>query len=82
MKNAYCVSGLSPSTSEISSDFICENHVSIFLLRPFSPAAFIWIQEHLPEDQQTFGHAVVVEPRYIGSILLGLQDDGLVEVSR
>jgi hypothetical protein len=77
MKNAYCVSGSSPGTHQNSPDFIC-----IFLLRPISPAAFVWIQEHLHEDRQTFGDAVVVEPRYIGSILLGLQDDGLVGVSR
>jgi hypothetical protein len=81
MKNAYCVSGSSPGTHQDCPDFICENHVSIFLLCPISPAAFIWIQEHLPEDRQIFGDAVVVEPRYIGSILLGLPDDG-VEISR
>jgi hypothetical protein len=82
MKNAYCVSGSSPGTHQNSPDFICENHISIFLPRPISPAAFVWIQEHRPEDRQTFGDAVVVEPRYIGSILLGPQDDGLVGVSR
>jgi hypothetical protein len=75
--NAACTSGSSPTRS----DFICENHGSIFLLRPVSPSAFSWIEEHLPADRLTFGNAVVIEPRYVWAILAGLQDDGLV-VSR
>jgi hypothetical protein len=72
--NAYVTSGTSPT----QSDFVCENHSSIFLLRSVSPAAFAWIEEHLPPDRITFGNAVVVEPRYVWAILVGLQDDGLV----
>lgn len=72
--NAYATSGTSPS----DSDFICENHFSLFLLRPVSPSAFAWVEEHLPVDRITFGNAVVVEPRYVWAILVGLQDDGLV----
>ena len=65
----------------VHADFICESHGSVFLLRPVSPAAFSWIEEHLPEDRQTFGNAVAVEARFIWAILEGLQDDGLT-VSR
>ncbi len=72
----FVASGSSPTV-----DFLCENHGSIFLLRPISPAAFLWIHENLPSDRITFGNAVVVEPRYVWAILVGLQDDGLV-VSR
>ena len=72
--NAYATSGTSPT----QSDFICENHFSVFLLRPISPAAFDWIESHLPPDRITFGNAVVVDHRCIWSILLGLQEDGLV----
>jgi len=72
--NAYATSGTSPS----KPDLICENHFSVFLLRPVSPSAFAWIEEHLPPDRLTFGNAVVVEPRYLWAILVGLQDDGLV----
>ena len=75
--NAYATSGTSPT----QCDFVCENHLSLFLLRPISPAAFAWIEEHLPPDRMTFGNAVVIEPRYVSAILVGLQDDGLV-VSR
>jgi hypothetical protein len=72
--NAYATSGSSPT----QSDVVCENHFSIFLLRPISPAAFAWIEERLPRDRSAFGNAVVVEPRYVWAILVGLQDDGLV----
>jgi hypothetical protein len=71
--DSFVASGSSPT-----SDFLCENHGSIFLLRPLSPAAFSWIEEHLPPDRLMFGNAVVIEPRYVWAILVGLQDDGLV----
>jgi hypothetical protein len=72
--DSFAASGSSPTRS----DFICENHGSIFLLRPVSPASFDWIESHLPSDRTTFGNAVVIEPRYVWAILVGLQDDGLV----
>ena len=75
--NAFATSGTSPTF-----DFVCENHLSLFLLRPISPAASDWVGEHLPPDRMTFGDAVVVEPRYVWAILAGLQDDGLVAVPR
>lgn len=58
-------------------DFYVENHGSIILLRPVSSAAKEWIDEHIPEDAQYFGNAVVVEPRYIADIVQGIQNDGL-----
>lgn len=80
MKDAYCTSGSSPGETN-SPDFICENHGSIFLLRPISPAALQWIDSHLCSDRQVFGNAVAIEARFVWPILLGIQDDGLV-VSR
>jgi hypothetical protein len=74
--DSFAASGSSPQP-----DFISENHGSIFLLRPISPASFAWIEEHLPPDRLIFGNAVVVEPRYVWAILDGLQEDGLT-VSR
>jgi len=71
--DSFVASGSSPTF-----DFLCENHGSIFLLRPVSPASFYWIESHLPPDRITLGNAVVVEPRYVWAILVGLQDDGLV----
>ena len=68
----FVASGSSPTRS----DLICENHGSIFLLRPISPAAFLWIHENLPGDRQMFGNAAV-EHRYIWAILDGIQEAGL-----
>jgi hypothetical protein len=81
--DSFAASGSSPTKvdSPAPPDFVLENHGSIFLLRLISPAAFTWIEEHLPADRLTFGNAVVIEPRYVSAILHGLQDDGLV-VSR
>ena len=75
--NAYATSGTSPT----QPDFICENHGSLFLLVPRNASAKMWIEENLPPDRMTFFDAVVIEPRYVWAILVGLQDDGLV-VSR
>ena len=77
--DSFVSSGNSPT--DVGPDFVCENHDSIFLLRPISPASLDWIESHLPSDRLTFGNAVVVEHRYIWAILAGLQDEGLV-VSR
>ena len=74
--DSFVASGSSPT----EPDFFCENHGSVFLLRPVSPAGFAWIEEHLPPDRIAFGNAVVVEPRYVWAILVGLQDDGLVVI--
>lgn len=71
--DSFVASGTSPTV-----DFLCENHGSIFLLRPVSPASFDWIESHLPSDRITFGNAVVVEHRYVWAILVGLQEDGMV----
>ena len=71
--DSFAASGSSPTP-----DFFCENHGSIFLLRPISPAAFAWIEEHLPPDRVTFGNAVAVDHRCIWAIIVGIQDDGLV----
>lgn len=75
--DSFVSSGSSPTV-----DFLCENHGSIFLLHPVSPASFDWIESHLPSDRSTFGNAVVVEPRYVWAILAGLQEDGLTAAPR
>jgi hypothetical protein len=54
---------------EPSVDFTVERHSSIFLLQAHTVAANQWIEDHLPEDRLAFGGAVVVEPRFIGSIV-------------
>ena len=76
MNDAFKTSGSSPT--EVETDFLIENHGSIFLLRPLTLAADSWIDQNLSEDRQTLGNAVAVEHRYIADIVRGAQADGLV----
>jgi hypothetical protein len=68
--NAACTSGTSPT----QPDFVCENHGSLFLLIPRSAPAKNWVEENLSPDRLTFCDAVVIEPRYLWTILLAIQD--------
>lgn len=61
----------------MTPDFQVENHGTIFLFRPLSDVAREWVSEHLPDDAQTWGDAVVVEHRYIADIVDGAVNDGL-----
>jgi len=70
--DSFVASGSSPTV-----DFLCENHGSIFLLRPLNQSAESWIDENLPSDAQWFGNGVAVEHRFIWAILEGIQNDGL-----
>jgi hypothetical protein len=74
--DSFAASGSSPTP-----DFRCENHGSVFLLYLLTQPAYSWVREHLPEDAQHFGDAIVVEHRYVWNILIAVQDDGLA-VSR
>ena len=60
------------------TDFFVQNAGSIFLLRPLTDAAREWIDEHIPDDAQTFGDAIAVEHRYIAPIVTAAIADGLV----
>jgi hypothetical protein len=51
------------SSKATFTDFEVENHGSVFLLRPLSVSADLWVKDHIAEDAQTFGNAIVVEPR-------------------
>jgi len=51
---------------------------TVYLLRPLTPRAFNWIDEHIPEDGQRLGTAVTVEHRFVGAIAAGIVADGLV----
>jgi hypothetical protein len=79
--DGFKTSGSSPTQSNVP-DFVVENHGSVFLLRPVTPAANSWVDEHLPEDRMTFGGAIVVEHRYIWAIIEGIQSDRLTVVPR
>jgi hypothetical protein len=70
--DSFVASGSSPTP-----DFLVENHGSMFLLQPLTPAAESWIEEFLPEDRMSFGSAVVVEHRYIADIVEGIRNEWL-----
>ncbi len=59
------------------TDLYIQNEGSIFLLRAVSDTGREWIAEHIPDDAQTYGSAIVVEHRYIGNIVQGAINDGL-----
>jgi hypothetical protein len=79
---SFAASGNSPTHSgKIKPDFVVENHGSIFLLRPLTPMARSWVDEHIGNNGfQPYYPTVVVEPRYIADIAHGAQADGLVVV--
>jgi hypothetical protein len=62
-----------------SVDFSFENHGSICLLRPLTPAAIEWVNAQIGQDNGFQPHwpTVVIEPRYCQPILEGIADDGL-----
>lgn len=72
--DSFAASGSSPTV-----DFFCENHGSIFLLRPLTPSATSWVQEHIGQGNgyQPYFPTVVVEHRCIAEIVEGIQNDGL-----
>jgi hypothetical protein len=82
MKNAFEASGSSPTSAvnlQPSPDILIENHNSVFLLRPNTPAGQTWLQENvIGEETQLFGNAVVCEPRYVVNIVFGARGEGLV----
>jgi len=61
----------------MNTDVEVRNEGSIFLLTPLTSDARAWFSQHLPDDAQHFGAAVVVEHRYAPDILEGMTQDGL-----
>jgi len=60
-------------------DLIFENHGSLFLIRPLSPAGQTWLDENVGDAETlTFAGAVVCEPRYVDAVTYGAVQAGLV----
>jgi hypothetical protein len=59
------------------ADFLVVNHGTLYLLYPNTPRAKQWVKENLPQDHMKYADASVVEHRYIGDILDGIQADDL-----
>lgn len=62
----------------MAADLLVENHGTIFLLQPMTHAAHAWIVDSTSDDAQWFAGALVVEHRYVGAIVEGAIDAGLV----
>jgi hypothetical protein len=78
--NSFASSVSSPThPGEKQPDFVVENHGSIFLLKPLTPSATSWVEEHVGQNNgyQPYFPTVVVEPRYIADIVEDIQNDGL-----
>ena len=59
--------------------FTC--HGSIWLLGAHNDAAREWIDDHIAYEQVWGSHAhrqIVVEPRYVGAIVEGAENDGFI----
>lgn len=63
--------------SDFGKDIQLQNHGSIWLVRPVTDAGQNWIDENVTGESQWFGGALVIEPRYVGDIVEGMQADGL-----
>jgi hypothetical protein len=59
------------------SDFIYQHEGTIGLLFPITDAARAWVDEHISDDAQWFGHALVIAWRYVDPIIEGIVSDGL-----
>jgi hypothetical protein len=57
-------------------DFLVEDHGSILILQPLTAEANEWIEEYL-DNPETWAGGVVVEPRYIDTLVEGILSGGL-----
>lgn len=60
----------------VTPDFRVENHGSICLLVPLHPRAARWIERTRPEESQTLGPSLVIEPRYVEGVVEAAQAAG------
>ena len=72
------MSQIGPQRNDTVLDFSVSDQGSIVLLRPCTPAAVAWAQEHLPEDSFKWGDAIAIERRYFRDIYEGIRQEGLV----
>jgi len=59
------------------ADFQVVNHGTLYLQYPNTLRAKEWVEKNLPQDHMKYADASVVEHRYIGDILEGMQADEL-----
>jgi hypothetical protein len=60
-------------------DFTIENHGSVVIIRPNTPAGINWANEHIGAGNgfQPYWPAMLFEPRYVDQVIGGIQAEGL-----
>jgi hypothetical protein len=53
-----------------------DDHGSICLVRPISNRAHSWLDDNVSADAMWFGGALVVEPRYVSDLVVGMAAAG------
>ena len=61
------------------TDFNISNHGSLVLVSAVTDVARSWVREHVSSEgyQPNYPGVLVVEPRYLGDILAGMDEDQL-----
>jgi len=59
-------------------DVLVNNVGTLYTFCPLTLRAKEWIDEHVQDDAQWFGHALIVEHRYAWGLAQGMKDEGLV----
>ena len=68
----------SPQKQSVTPDVLVNNVGTLYTFCPLTLRAKEWIDEHVQDDAQWFGHALIVEHRYAWGLAQGMKDDGLV----
>ena len=66
------------SPDAVSPEVLVNNVGTLYTFCPLTLRAKEWIDEHVQDDAQWFGHALIVEHRYAWGLAQGMKDDGLV----
>ena len=64
----------------VKQDFTVENHGSVFIVRPNTPAGIDWANENIGAGNgfQPYWPAMLFEPRYVDQVISGIKADGLL----
>ena len=71
-------SSLQSPQQSVTPDVLVNNVGTLYTFCPLTLRAKEWIDEHVQDDAQWFGHALIVEHRYAWGLAQGMKDDGLV----
>jgi hypothetical protein len=64
-------------STEVQSDVRIENHGSLFIFQPLTPAAQAWIEDNVSDESTWWGGGLIVEPRYARDLAAGMLANGL-----